>query len=166
MFCKKRSNTLLLRRQPLTRFVLWALKAFPGEPLSEPLLYAHCRFLMSKGAAASSLDVLVSSFNFLQGTLGLQLPLSELLTARVKGLAHQHLRTKPPTMQSPALSASQVLFLEHQAAHAEDPYERLVAATLCFMLFARARRSDLARASSILFDIAEDGHSGFVECQV
>ena len=166
LFCKKSSNTLLLRCQPLTRFVLWAQRSFPDEVISEALIFAHCKVLITKGAAASSLDILVSSFNFLHGTLGLGVPLKSLISQRVQGLAHQHLRTKRPTLQAEALTVAQVLFLEFVAAETSDPYEKLVAATLCFMLYARARRSDLERATDILFDIAEDGVSGFVECTV
>ena len=108
----------------------------------------------------------VSSLHFVHGTLGLGVPVADLLSPRIRGLAHTHLRTKEPVNQAPPLSTAQVKWLEYLSGSAPDDYERLVAATLCFMVFARARRSDLARATHVQFDLTSDGSDGFVECKV
>ena len=79
-FSKKGTKTLLSRAQPLTRFVLWHKKLSPEESLSEQLLWLHCRCLQGC-AAASSIGSLVSSFNFAHGTLGLCVPVADLLSA-------------------------------------------------------------------------------------
>ena len=164
LFRKKSTNTLLTRAHPLTRFVLWRRRTCPEDVVSESILWLHCRWLQSC-AAASSIDCLVSSLNFVHGTLGLQVAVQELLSARVRGIAHSHLKTKEDVAQAPALTVSQLRWLEYYAATADDLYERLVA-TLCFMVYARARRSDLARATHIDFDPSPDGLDGFVECRV
>ena len=165
LFSKKSTNTLLTRAQPLTRFVLWRRRTCPEDAVSENLLWMHCRWLQCS-AAASSIDCLVSSLNFVHGTLGLQVSVQELLSARVRGIAHAHLRTKAEVDQAPPLTVAQLRWLEYYAASADDLYERLVASTLCFMVYARARRSDLARATHIEFDLTPDGLDGFVECKV
>ena len=165
VFSKKSANTLLSRAQPLTRFVLWRKKTCPDECLSEQLLWLHCKWLQGR-SAASSLDSLVSSFHFVHGTLGLRLPVADLLSARVRGLAHAHLKTKDEVDQAPPLTVAQLRWLEHFANTADDLYERLIACSLCFMVYARARRSDLARATHIDFDLTEGGVDGFVECRV
>ncbi|CAE7690807.1 unnamed protein product, partial [Symbiodinium necroappetens] len=165
LFSRKSTNTLLLRVQPLMRFVLWARRACPDESTSEQLVWVHCRWLQTT-AAPSSIDIFVSSLHFVRGTLGLGVPIADLLSPRIRGLAHTHLRTKEPVSQAPPLSAAQVKWLEYLSGSASDDYERLVAATLCFMVFARARRSDLARATHVQFDLTSDGSDGFVECKV
>ena len=165
VFSKKSANTLVSRAQPLTRFVLWHKKTCPDECLSEQLLWLHCKWLQGR-SAASSLDSLVSSFHFVHGTLGLRLPVADLLSARVRGLAHAHLKTKDEVDQAPPLTVAQLRWLEHFANTADDLYERLTACSLCFMVYARARRSDLARATHIDFDLTEGGVDGFVECRV
>ena len=156
LFSKKSTNTLLTRAHPLTRFVLWKRRTCPDDAVSENVVWMHCRWLQSC-AAASSIDSLVSSLNFVHGTLGLQLSVQDLLSARVRGVAHAHLKTKEDRGQAPALSVAQLRWLEYYASTADDPYERLVASTLCFMVYARARRSDLARATHIEFDLTPDG---------
>ncbi|OLP90348.1 hypothetical protein AK812_SmicGene28078 [Symbiodinium microadriaticum] len=165
LFSRKSTNTLLLRVQPLMRFVLWARRACPDESPSEQLVWVHCRWLQTT-AAPSSIDIFVSSLHFVHGTLGLGVPVADLLSPRIRGLAHTHLRTKEPVNQAPPLSTAQVKWLEYLSGSAPDDYERLVAATLCFMVFARARRSDLARATHVQFDLTSDGSDGFVECKV
>ncbi|CAE7936028.1 unnamed protein product, partial [Symbiodinium necroappetens] len=140
LFSRKSTNTLLLRVQPLMRFVLWARRACPDESPSEQFVWVHCRWLQTT-AAPSSIDIFVSSLHFVHGTLGLGVP-------------------------APPLSTAQVKWLEYLSGSAPDDYERLVAATLCFMVFARARRSDLARATHVQFDLTSDGSDGFVECKV
>ena len=165
LFSRKSTNTLLLRVQPLMRFVLWARRACPDESPSEQLVWVHCRWLQTT-AAPSSIDIFVSSLHFVHGTLGLGVPVTDLLSPRIRGLAHTHLRTKEPVNQAPPLSTAQVKWLEYLSGSAPDDYERLVAATLCFMVFARARRSDLARATHVQFDLTSDGSDGFVECKV
>ena len=93
LFSKKSTNTLLSRAHPLTRFVLWRHRTCPEDMISENLIWLHCRWLQSC-AAASSTDCLVSSLNFVHGTLGLQVAVQELLSARVRGIAHSHLKSK------------------------------------------------------------------------
>ena len=165
LFSKKSTNTLLTRAHPLTRFVLWKRRTCPDDAVSENVVWMHCRWLQSC-AAASSIDSLVGSLNFVHGTLGLQLSVQDLLSARVRGVAHAHLKTKEDRGQAPALSVAQLRWLEYYASTADDPCERLVASTLCCMVYARARRSDLARATHIEFDLTPDGLDGFVECRV
>ncbi|CAE7031097.1 unnamed protein product [Symbiodinium sp. CCMP2592] len=165
LFSKKSTNALLTRASPLTRFVLWRRRTCPEDVTSESVVWLHCRWLQGV-AAASSIDSFVSSLNFVHGTLGLRVSVQELLSARVRGLAHAHLRTKEEVAQATALTVVQLRWLEYYAATADDLYERLVASTLCFMVFARARRSDVARATHIEFDLYPDGMDGFVECRV
>ena len=147
LFSRKSTNTLLLRVQPLMRFVLWARRACPDESPSEQLVWVHCRWLQTT-AAPSSIDILVSSLHFVHGTLGLGVPVADLLSPKIRGLAHTHLRTKEPVNQAPPLSTAQVKWLEYLSGSAPDDYERLVAATLCFMVFARARRSGPGQSNS------------------
>ena len=114
LFSKKSTNTLLCRAQPLTRFVLWHNKTSPGELLSEAVLWLHCLWLQ-KCAAASSIDSLVCSLNFVHGTLGLCFEVSAILSPRVRGLAQAHLRTKDEVEQAPALTVAQLRWLEYFA---------------------------------------------------
>ena len=107
LFSKKSTNTLLTRAHPLTRFVLWKRRTCPDDAVSENVVWMHCRWLQSC-AAASSIDSLVGSLNFVHGTLGLQLSVQDLLSARVRGVAHAHLKTKEDRGQAPALSVAQL----------------------------------------------------------
>ena len=88
-FAKKSTNTLLNRISSLTRFAALRLKAFPHEPLSEPLVFLYCQHVTSQQPSSSVPDQLCQALNFSQGCLGLQVPASNLVSARVRGLAHQ-----------------------------------------------------------------------------
>ena len=107
LLSKKSTNNLLTRAHPLTRFVLWKRRTCPDDAVSENVIWMHCRWLQSC-AAASSIDCLVSSLNFVHGTLGLQLSVQDLLSARVRGVAHAHLKTKEDRGQASALSVAQL----------------------------------------------------------
>ena len=107
LLSKKSTNNLLTRAHPLSRFVLWKRRTCPDDAVSENVIWMHCRWLQSC-AAASSIDCLVSSLNFVHGTLGLQLSVQDLLSARVRGVAHAHLKTKEDRGQASALSVAQL----------------------------------------------------------
>ena len=130
------------------------------------MVYLYLQELQGKQESASAADSLVGALGFCWGTCGLSVNLSTLKSARVVGLAHLQLKQRKPVRRAEPLTASQVCWLEQLAAGPPDQYETLVAAGLCFALFARARNSELLRSQDIQFDWSSDCQAGFVECQV
>ena len=84
----------------------------------------------------------------------------------MRGIAHAHLKTKDDVELAPALTVAHLRWLEYFAATADDLYERVVASTLCFMVYAQARGSNLAKSTHSDFDLTPDGLDGFVEGRV
>ena len=166
IFAKKSTNTLLSRASSIHRFVIWALRHFPQEPLAEPLVFLYCKQEQKKRPVGSSVDQFVQALNFCQGTLGLAEPAGNLASSRVKGVAHQCLRKQKAPQQAQALTVSQVQCLERLARRDPKSYESLLAAGFLFKIYARARHSDVDRAVDLFFDFSRDGKEGFVECKV
>ena len=84
-------------------------------------------------------------------------PIGDLLSPRVKGLLHTltcALRNRSARRRHFLLLRSRGWSTSGITSGADtDDYERLVAATLCFMVYACAGRCDLARAFHIEFDL-------------
>ena len=165
-FAKKSTNTLLNRVSSLQRFAAWLLRSFPHEPLSEALVFLYCQNVTSQVTGSSVPDQLSQALNFADGCLGLHVAASSLLSQRVQGLAHQAMRQQRPPRQAPALTTDQVRWLQTRAGSDEPQYECYVAATLLFMVYARARHSDLRRSQSLLVDTDDSGRPVFIECEV
>ena len=89
-----------------------------------------------------------------------------LVSARVQGLAHQCMRQQKPPKQAPALTADQVRWLQTFAQSDEPQYERYLAASFLFMIYARARHSDLRRSQDLSVDRDENGRPVYIECGV
>ncbi|CAE7577017.1 unnamed protein product [Symbiodinium sp. CCMP2592] len=165
-FAKKSTNTLLNRISSLQRFAAWCLKAFPHEPLSEPLVFLYCQHVTSQQPSSSAPDQLCQALNFSQGCLGLQTPASSLVSPRVQGIAHQSLRQQKPSRQAPALTTDQVRWLQSFSVADESQYECYLASTFLFMVYARARHSDLKRSKKLTVDRDDEGNVVFLECSV
>ncbi|CAE7256494.1 unnamed protein product [Symbiodinium natans] len=165
-FAKKSTNTLLNRVSSLQRFAAWALRSFPHEPLAEALVFLYCQQLSQKQTGSSAPDQLCQALNFAGGTLEFRVPQSDLVSARVQGLAHQCMRQQKPPQQAPALTADQVRWLQTVVQSDETQYERYMAATFLFMIYARARHSDIRRSKRITVDRDEMGNPVYIECSV
>ena len=76
------------------------------------------------------------------------------------------MRQQKPPRQAPALTTDQVRWLQTFANSDEPQYECYIAATLLFMVYARARHSDLRRSKSLIVDSDESGCPVFLECEV
>ena len=166
IFSKKATNTLLCRASAMLRFASWVLRSFPQEDITEPLVFLCCKKLRTDRKDSSGPDQLLQALNFCSGTLGLAVPIAQLRSGRVTGLAHQCLREQPAAKQATPLKLAQVQWLEHMARNAEDAYEQLLAASFLLMLYARARHSDIRRAVAIIIDAGTDFITGFVELTV
>ena len=166
IFSKKATNTLLCRASAMLRFAAWVLRSFPQEDITELIVFLCCKKLRSNKKDSSGPDQLLQALNFCSGTLGLAVPIEQLRSGRVTGLAHQCLRDQPATKQAAPLTLEQVQWLEHLARNAEDTYEQLLASSFLLMLYARARHSDIRRAVAILIDAGNDFITGFVELTV
>ena len=166
-FAKKSTNTLLNRVSSLQRFAAWALRAFPREPLGEALVFLYCQQFSARQPGSSAPDQLCQALNFAGGVLGLRTQASLLVSARVQGLAHKCMRfQKSRLRQASALTTDQVRWLQTVAQSDESQYKRYLAATFLFMIYARARHSDVRRSQTITVDCDEQGVPVYVECQV
>ena len=142
------------------------MKCFPHEPLSESIVFLYCQHLSQKQPDSSAPDQLCQALNFADGVLGLAVAAKTLVSARVQGLAHQCMRQQKPPKQAPALTTDQVRWLQTFAQSDEPQYERYLAASFLFMIYARARHSDLRRSQDLSVDCDEDGHPVYIECRV
>ncbi|CAE7708446.1 slc10a7 [Symbiodinium sp. CCMP2592] len=158
-FAKKSTNTLLNRVSSLQRLAAWTLKAFPHEPLSEPLVFLYCQHVTSQQPSSSAPDQLCQALNFSEGSLGLQVPAARLVSPKVQGLAHQSLRKQKPSKQAPALSTDQVRWLQSFSVSDESQHECYLAATFLFMVYARARHSDVKRSQKLIIDRDDAGQA-------
>ena len=157
IFSRKSTNTLNSRCSAVKQFCTWWRQRFPQEALSEGLVFLYVKALREAKGSASGPDSLLGGLAFVHGTLG---------SARITGLAHLKLRERRPPQQGLVLSTAEVRWLETCACGDPSEYDTLVVGALCFMLYARARHSDLDRAETLQQDWSTTGRTGFLECSV
>ncbi|CAE7446098.1 Mns1 [Symbiodinium microadriaticum] len=128
-FAKKSTNTLESRVSSLRRFefAAWAVKDFPREPLAEPPVFLYCQRLSEKQPASSAPDQFCQALNFTDGTLGLQTSARD---------------PRPGQPQGAGPDAS--LYAPAKAAQAGASF--ICRSGGLFMIFARARHSDVKRS--------------------
>jgi hypothetical protein len=162
-FAGKANSTLNKRAASMIKYISWCRsEGLPPFPLEETTAYGYVSSLA--GGAASTARSFVQALNFCKGVLGLQ-GVSELMRSRrIAGSAQNQYTKKPPLEQRDPLTLSQVQALESMACKAPSCQDRAAAGAFCFMLYSRARMSDLNCIRELSFELAADGR-GFVEAK-
>ena len=163
LFAGKATQTMNKRASSILRFLKWASqRGFVVLPLQESSVYGYMTWLKTEGAPTTG-QSFVEALRFCHGVIGLHGVMTVLESRRIVGSARLMFERKPPPRQRDPLTVEQLKVLESLSATAETLQDRIMAGSLCFMIHARLRASDMARASMLEFDLVREG--GFVEAK-
>ena len=168
-FAAKATATLQRRACALRLLVRW-MRGARRAILSEATLYEYVSSLRRDGAPASRAQSAIEAVRFAGGLLGLALP-ADLVSVRVRGAAAWAAAAMRPRRQAPPLTVEEVAALEIAAGIGESLDLRLRAGFLCFVIHARSRASEAARApgpllEDLVFDATGAVSGGFLETAV
>ena len=170
IFAGKSTSTLHSRAGPLMRFLHYCsnsqLKAFP---VSEEVVYAFMQHEEEK-AAPTFLKSFLSSFGFACHVLGLVGARAVIESKRVKGIADKCYLLKRKTRSREPLRVDELATLEEivLGRKGRSLPDRHAAGCFLFMVFARARFSDMLNVGKLEFDLSssDKGTRGYVEAEV
>ena len=159
VFVSKSTSTLNSRVGPMIRYVFYC-KSSQQEafPLVESVVYSYMLHEESKpGVAPTYLRSFVSSLAFCHYVMGLVGVKCIVESKRVTGLAYKMYLTKRKTASRSPFKISEVKILESVLAGAQKRSwaDRHAAGCFLFMIYARARFSDMMNVSSISLDAHE-----------
>ena len=166
----KSSATLHNRSGPMLRYIAFCnqnkTEAFP---LFEEQVYNYIQ-CVEQSASPTYLRSLLSSIGFCYHVLGLSSGKAVVESSRTRGLAVKCFLHKRKTQDRLPLTVSEVMALEDIVLGHTDKsvVDRRVAGCFLFMIFGRARYSDMMNVSKLQFDYVEDNGSfkGYVETEV
>ena len=123
--------------------------------LSEPQLYSVLCRMRTNGSGATSAQHVIEALHFLDATAKLLIAdLSDVISARCKGVARDMYLTKDPLRQKHPLTVSQVQWLERSMESANTVFQ-CVLGQLLFCIHACCRWKDSQRLKSVSL---ESGH--------
>lgn len=164
VFANKSTATLFKRSNDFCRYIDWATNSLVERPMlcDEHVIYTYMKYLRSIKAAATRPTAFLQALNFSKFTIGLQVPILTLESSRIKGAARKNLLTKRMLKQATPLTVRDMEILEHSAANAECPRDRVASGHYCFETYSSSRHSDANNIEKVHVDIDEDGY-GFFE---
>ena len=172
VFASKSTSTLNSRVGPMIRYVFFC-KSSQQEafPLVESVVYSYMLHEESKpGVAPTYLRSFVSSMAFCHYVMGLVGAKCIVESKRITGLAYKMYLTKRKTASRSPFKISEVKILESvlAGAHNRSWADRHAAGCFLFMIYARARFSDMMNVSSLSLEAHEiNGERfGYVEAEV
>ena len=172
VFASKSTSTLNSRVGPMVRYVFYC-KSSQQEafPLVESVVYAYMLHEESKpGAAPTYLRSFVSSMAFCHYVMGLLGAKSIVESKRITGLAYKMYLKKRKTSSRAPFKISEVKILESVLAGAYNRSwaDRHAAGCFLFMIYARARFSDMMNVGCISLEAHEISGErfGYVEAEV
>ena len=165
VFASKSTSALSSRVGPMIRYVFYC-KSSQQEafPLVESVVYSYMLHEESKPAVAPTyLRSFVSSLAFCHYVMGLVGAKSIVESKRVTGLAYKMYLMKRKTESGSPFKIIEVKILESVLAgvHERSWADRHAAGCFLFMIYARARFSDMMNVSSISLDAHEIGGERF-----
>eukprot|EP00435_Cladocopium_sp_Y103_P066984 s704_g29.t1 len=156
-FRAKASSTLQKRAASITRLAKYLRAAGQLNPLrlSEAQLYSALCEMRQAGCGATSAQHVIEALHFLDATAKLLVVnLSDVISARCRGVARDMFLTKNPLRQKQPLTVEQVKHLEH-AMQSTSPVLQCILGQLLFCVHACCRWRDSQRLKSIY---NESGH--------
>lgn len=170
IFASRSSNTLHSRSGPVLRYLAYCQNAqLSAFPLLEEQVYGYMQDVEQQ-SAPTYLRSFLSSLGFCLHVLGLTSAKAVLDSPRIKGLAMKCFLTKRKTQARWPLTVGELMTLENIVCGHTDKsvVDRHVAGCFLYMVYARARFSDMMNISKLSFDFVEkDGQqTGFIEAEV
>ena len=170
IFSQKSTATLQSRVSPMVRFVQYCGRnSRQAFPVDEAVVYEYL-VDESQRCAPTYMKSFLSSLAFCHFVLGLAGAEGSFKSQRVRGLATQSFLEKRKTTQRLPLLHGEVLRLEKIVTGeiGASIQDRHAAGCFLFMVYARARFSDMMNVESIKLDVVEvDGQvRGFIETEV
>jgi len=157
LFAGKATSTMNKRASSALRFLKWSTgRGLVCWPLQEVVVYSYLAWLKTEGAPTTG-QAFVEALRFSHGVIGLYGVLSVLESRRIVGSARLMMEKKAPPRQRDPLTVEQIRVLERLSATAETLQDRVMSGALRFMVHARLRASDMARASKLEFDLVHQG---------
>ena len=169
IFAGKSTSTLHGRAGPMLRYLHYCSGAqLAALPLSEDVVY----FFMQSGETKSAptfLRSFLSSLGFSLHVLGLLSAKQVLESKRVKGISDKCYLTKRKTRSRLPLRVDELGALEEVVLgrKGKSLADRHAAGCFLFMVYARARFSDMLNVGNLEFEFGADGSNrGYIEAQV
>ena len=170
IFAGKSTSTLHSRAGPFMRYLFFCTNSqMKPLPLREDVVYA---FMQSEEdrSAPTFLKSFMSSLGFALHVLGLCSAKHVLDSKRIKGLADKCYLMKRKTRSRLPLRVDELAHLEEvvMGRKGRPMADRHAAGCFLFMVYARARFSDMMNVGKLEFDIADSDETtrGYIEAQV
>ena len=170
VFATKSSATLHSRAGPILRYLKFCgVKQLQPFPVLEENIYSYMQY-EEKNAAPTYLRSFLSSVGFSVHVLGLVSAKHVIDSGRIKGLAAKCFLQKRKTEPRLPLTVSELQTLEDVVLGHRNKsiVDRHVAGCFLFMVFARARFSDMMNVGKLSFEIVKEGsdYKGYIETEV
>ena len=170
VFAGKSNSTLHGRAGPFMRYLHFCDNAqLKPLPLSEDVVYCFMQSQEEK-SSPTFLKSFMSSLGFALHVLGLVSAKQVVESRRVKGLADKCYLTKRKTRSRYPLQVSELAVLEEivLGRKGRSVADRHAAGCFLFMVYARARFSDMLNVGRLEFDCAQSDNvqRGYIEAQV
>ena len=164
--CSVRSPSAVLKRaKDLQMFIAWCQKTKRvWWPLDERILLAYLGECELEGRSKFIGKNLVHALKFFRYLMGAKFDVEQVVGPLLHGRVSRVLSTRDPTHQARPLTVKEVAKLERLARNALNIYDRYFAGCMLFVLYSRARWSDLSSLQSFFYDVVETntGPFGFV----
>ena len=154
-FAKKKPATLYKRTRAYWRFFQWLGKNryHEGLNLTESLLYQYACHLKDTSAAPTTGKSFLESLNFFGGLLGFRaFKLTDVVSARVRGVIHTMQISKAPLKQARPLTVKEVQALEELTVDPAVPTLSVMAGFFMFLIMNCCRFSDAQWAERMDLD--------------
>ena len=170
VFAGKGSSTLNNRVGPLLRYMAFcADKQLQAFPPSEAVVYSYMQSVEAT-SAPTFLRSFVSSISFCIHVLGMQSGCDVVASMRVKGLASKCYLNKRKTRARAPLTVYELTLLENivLGQNGRPMADRHAAGCFLFMVYARARFSDMLNVSELTLETVKrgDDYVGYLEAEV
>ena len=148
----KATSTIVRRLHSLAAYATWSkLHNSPPFPPSERNVWGYVSDT-SIAQPHTKASGLLEALNWAKGVLGLTLPEEVPRSPRIHGLVQGRALHAAPVRRAPALPVVAIRALELLTTTSTDPRDRVTAGAVLFGIFACARASDLARATTLQLD--------------
>ncbi|CAE7465617.1 NaCP60E [Symbiodinium sp. CCMP2592] len=134
---------------------------FPG---SEELFYAYMCMLREEGKPSSTRKSLLEAITFCRFVLGIPELASLGESKRCHGSARA--RDFKPRVQASPFTVEELSKLHRILFEDPEPWNQLMAGSLLFCVYSRARWEDLEHADRLIIDRADDGMAAYIEASV
>ncbi|CAE7226391.1 unnamed protein product [Symbiodinium sp. CCMP2592] len=160
----KAPATLRKRYRSVLGYALFLRNRRVDFPGSEELFYAYMCMLREEGKPSSTRKSLLEAITFCRFVLGIPELASLGESKRCHGSARA--RDFKPRVQASPFTVEELSKLHRILFEDPEPWNQLMAGSLLFCVYSRARWEDLEHADRLIIDRADDGMAAYIEASV